>query len=416
MESRRPARPNLSMESFFSRFKDALVLIALLLVQTIALAIQVRRPADPHMPDAPQVRLLRLWGTSIFSPFERASTGTGRGVRYAWSNYLDLRHTRREDADLRQEIANLRLQRAALAEDALEGQRLQALLQFSRNYVSKTVAAHVIGTSGSEQSRVLTLDKGSRDGLKPDMPVITPDGIVGKLRDVFPTSSQLLLINDSTAGAGVVLQSTRIRAIVHGNATGRVQITNLTPDNRIKPGEVVLTSGGDQVFPRGLPVGQIESIAPDPDHQPYTAITLHTAANLNQLEEVLIITGTSPSLDSATQQELKAEAAEHAAKTAAERAAAEKALAAAKAAAQAQAAAQASAQSSAAQIIAERLPSLHGDQPANGDPTKPADADAPPPADNARDLVPKPKPTVHPDRYTSGSAPPANDLTPGAPH
>ena len=73
-------------------------------------------------------------------------------------------------------------------------------------------------------------------------------------------------------------------------------INNLTPDSRIKPGEQVLTSGGDQVYPRGLPVGTIESIAPDPDHQPYTLIQLRPAANLNQLEEVLVITGTQPTL------------------------------------------------------------------------------------------------------------------------
>ncbi len=400
------------MESFFTRFKDALVLIAILLAQTIALAIQVHRPADPNNPDSSQVRLLRLWALSIFTPFERLSTGTGHGIRYAWSNYVDLRHVRREDQDLRQEIANLRLQRAALAEDALEGQRLQALLKFSRNYVSQTVAAHVIGTSGTDQSRILILDKGAHDGLKPDMPVITPDGIVGKIRDVFPSTSQLLLINDTTAGAGVVLQSTRIRAIVHGNPLGRVLITNLTPDSRIKPGETVLTSGGDQVFPRGLPVGKIETIIPDPDHQPYTAITLHTAANLNQLEEVLIITGTASTLDPAVQQELKSEAAE----TAKQR---EDRLAAQQAAQKA--AAEAAAAQSSAQVLAERLPSLHPDQP-EPDPTKPADTKDPnatpaatPPPDNSPDLVPKPKPAAHPDRYSPNATPPANTLTPGAP-
>jgi rod shape-determining protein MreC len=377
------------MESFFSRFKNALVLIAILLAQAIALAVQVRRPADPQKPDSTQVRLLRLWTLSVFTPFERLSTGTGHGLRYAWSNYVDLRHVRQQNQALRNEVADLRLQRAALAEDALEGQRLQSLLRFSRNYVSKTVAAHVIGTSGSDQSRVLILDKGWHDGLKPDMPVITPDGIVGKLRDVFPTTSQLLLLNDATAGAGVVLQSTRIRAIVHGNAVGRVQITNLTPDARIKPGETILTSGGDQVFPRGLPVGTIESIAPDPEHQPYTAITLHTAANLNQLDDVLIITGTAPSLDPAVQQQLAQEAAARA-----------------------------------SEISAERLPSLHPDQPipdpGKSDPSKPSDPNAGPaalpPPDNAPDLVPRPKPALHPDRYTPGSAPPATDLTPGAPN
>ncbi|ADW67957.1 rod shape-determining protein MreC [Granulicella tundricola] len=372
------------MESFFSRFKNPLALIVILLVQAVALGVQIHRPTDQASPDGSQVRLLRLWALSIMSPFERVSTGTGHGVRGAWSNYLDLRHVRQNNQDLRQEIANLRLQRAALAEDALEGQRLQSLLGFQQHYVSKTVAAQVIGTSGTDQSRVLTLDKGAQDGLKPDMAVITPDGIVGKLRDVFPHTSQLLLVSDPTSGAGVILQATRIRAILHGSPQGRIQINNLTIDSRIKPGEVVLTSGGDQVFPRGLPVGKVESMVPDPEHQPYALITLKPAANLNQLEEVLVITGISPTLGAQTQEELAAEAAARAADTS-----------------------------------AERLPGLKADKP-EADPTKPVDPNAPaenapPPSDNAPGLVPKPKPVVHADRFTYGSPAAAADLTPGAP-
>ncbi len=106
----------------------------------------------------------------------------------------------------RTQIARLRLEHAALAEDAIQGHRLQALLDFQQHYVATTVAAQVIGTSGSELSRVVIyIDKGAKDGLKPDQAVITPDGIVGKLRDVFPHTSQVLLINDQTSGAGVLL-------------------------------------------------------------------------------------------------------------------------------------------------------------------------------------------------------------------
>src|ERR1017187_5168646 len=190
----------------------------------------------------------------------------------------------------------MRIEQAAIAEDALQGRRLQAMLGFRERYVGSTVAAQVIGASGSDQSRVFTIDKGSRDGLKPDMAVITQDGIVGKLRDVFPTTSYVLEINDQTSGAGVILESTRIRAILRGTIAGRVQIGNLNADSRIKPGEQVLTSGGDQVYPRGLPVGTIESIAPDPDHQPYTAIVVRPAVNLDGVEEGLAITGTQSNL------------------------------------------------------------------------------------------------------------------------
>jgi rod shape-determining protein MreC len=374
------------MESFVTRFKNVLVLVAILLAQTIGLAVQVRRPVEPGTPDGSTVTLLRYWAVATVTPFERFFHGVGYYTRHGWSNYIDLRHTRQQNHDLQEQIARLRLEQAALSEDAIQGHRLQAMLDFQQHYVAATVAAQVIGTSGSDLSRVLYIDKGSKDGLKPDDAVITPDGIIGKLRDVFPHTSQVLLINDQTSGAGVVLATTRIRAILRGNTTGQIVINNLTPDSRIKPGEQVLTSGGDQVYPRGLPVGTIESIKLDPDHQPYTLIQLSPAANLNQLEEVLIITGTQPTLPAEAQHDLAVGASTAEAQQAAEAAA-----------------------KSAAQIVADRLPSIHDDTTGTNQTTPGATAATP------GGVVPKPIPTLHPDRYTPGTTPPAADLKPGAP-
>lgn len=375
------------MESFFRRFKNALVLIAILLVQTIALATQLHRPADPLRPDGQHVRLIRLWAATVIVPFERMTSASGHGIRGAWSNYIALRHVRQQNLDLQRQITQLRLERAALSEDALEAHRLSALLNFKQHYAAATIVAQVVGTSGSEQSRLFTLDKGWHDGLRPGMPVVTPDGIVGKLRDVFPSASQLLLISDGTSGAGVMLQSSRTRAVLRGTPQGRIVITNLTSDPRIKPGEQVLTSGGDQVYPRGLPVGTIESIAADREHPPYTRITLKPAANLLQLEEVLVITGTGNAPSPQVEQELAADAGTTRAT-----------------------------ESRAADIRAERLPSLHdtpgGDPPA--EPNAGADAAMPPPA-NSTNLTPHPKPALHPDRYSPNTVPPADSLTPGAP-
>ena len=151
-----------------------------------------------------------------------------------------------------------RLEEDSMAEDARQGQRLQALLGFKEKYVYKTVAAQVIGTSGTEQSQVLLIDKGSKDGIKPDMPVITPDGIVGKTRDVFRHTSQVLEISDSTSGAGVILEKTRIRGVLRGDTWGQPEIVNVSPDERIQRGEPVLTSGGDAIYPRGLAVGTVD--------------------------------------------------------------------------------------------------------------------------------------------------------------
>jgi rod shape-determining protein MreC len=386
------------MESFFTRFKNVLVLVAILLAQTIGLAVQVRRPVEAGAPDGSKVTLLRYWAVSIVTPFERFFHGIGYNFRHGWSNYVDLRHTREQNHDLQEQVARLRLEQAAFAEDAMQGHRLQALLDFQQHYVATTVAAQVIGTSGNDLSRVIYIDKGSKDGLKADQAVITPDGIVGKLRDVFPHTSQVLLINDQTSGAGVLLATTRIRAILRGSTTGQILINNLTPDERIKPGEQVLSSGGDQVYPRGLPVGTIESIKIDPDHQPYTLIQLRPAANLNQLEEVLVITGSQAELPVQAQKDLATGAATAEAQAAAKQLADQQA---------AEAAAR-----SAAQIVADRLPSIHDTD--NPDTTQTAPNATGAPTAPPTKVAPKPLPTIHSDRYTPGATPSAADLKPGA--
>jgi rod shape-determining protein MreC len=363
---------------FLTRFKNALFLILVLLAQAIALAVQV--PVDSGAPDHHAVRLIRMWAVSTVTPFERAAHAIGWATHNGWSNYVDLRHVRQQNKDLQQQLTRMRIEQAAIAEDAMEGQRLQALLGFKERYVGTTVAAEVIGASGSEQSHVLTIDKGSHDGLRPDMAVITQDGIVGKLRDVFPSTAQVLEIDDQSSGAGVILASTRIRAILRGGVGGRAQIGNLTPDSRIKPGEQVLTSGGDQVYPRGLPVGTVESIAADPDHQPYTRIVVRPAVNLDRVGEVLVITGTQPDLTPAGQQDLADAAAQHA-----------------------------------ADLSAEKLPGIPDDDvpgAAGGTPASPAAPGTP--VVPAVLPSPHPLPTMHPDKYSPGSVPPAAEMTPGA--
>jgi rod shape-determining protein MreC len=198
----------------------------------------------------------------------------------------------------------LRLEQAALLEDARQGQRLQAMLGFQEKYIYSTVAAQVYGSSGSDRSHVFYIDKGARDGLKPDMAVITADGIVGKVRDVFSHTAQVLAVNDATSGAGVILESTRIRGILRGDAVGRLEVVGVTADQRIKPGEPILTAGGDLIFPRGLPVGVVEKVVNDPERDGMIDILVKPAAHLERLDEVLVITSTEPRFSPEQQQDL----------------------------------------------------------------------------------------------------------------
>ena len=270
------------MESVLKRHLNLIVLAGVLLAQIIGLAAQVKRPGE-----AGSVRLIRLWAVSALTPFERAVFGTGRAVRGAWNEYIDLRGVRSQNDELRAEVQRLRLEQLRISEDTAQARRLQALLGFKEKFVSDTLPAQVISTTGSEFSRGIYIDKGSRDGVKPDMPVITPDGIVGKVYRVYPTSSLVLEINDPSSGAGVILQQSRLQGVVKGTPDGEVTVRNIMADEGVQAGERVLTSGGDRVFPKGLPVGTVTRVSPSGT---FLSITVRPAAQLDKIEEVLVVT------------------------------------------------------------------------------------------------------------------------------
>ena len=366
------------MESFFTRYKNALVLLLVLVLQLLVLAVQAKRPSrDAADPQA--VSLVRYTVVTAIATPERLLRDFGQWIEDVWFGYIDLIHVRRDNAALKGEIEQLRLEQATVVEDARQGQRLQQLLGFKEHYIYQPVPAQVVGTAGTDQSGIVYIDKGSKDGLKPDMPVVTQDGIVGRLRDVFPNTSQLMLISDATSGVGVILEATRTRGILKGGAFGQVQVVNVSPDDRIKAGEKIITSGGDQIFPRGLPVGTVDRAVTDPDRDPLMDVVIRPAANLSQLEEVLVITGMG---DVASSQEAK-DLAESEAEGEAE-------------------------QKRASDVLSERLPS-------RVDPNAPADTNPDENVDSTGNVVRplQPPKALHADGFTPGATPPAAELTPG---
>lgn len=277
------------MENFFIRYKNPLVLMAFLVIQVIVLATQVKRPDNSRGGNSQGPRLIRVWTVTAITPFERALVSTGHFCRNTWHNYVDLHDVRRQNRELRAEIDRMRLEQVRLRADAEQSRRLETLLEFKQRYIGPTVAAQVIGLSGNEQARVIYIDKGSRAGIKQDMAVITPDGIVGKVRDVYPFSSQVLLINDRESGAGVVIESSRLQGVLRGKEMGELRVMDILSDEKVEVGEHVITSGGDRIYPKGLPVGTVTSVGPDPDASPFLAVTLKPAADLNRLEDVLVV-------------------------------------------------------------------------------------------------------------------------------
>jgi rod shape-determining protein MreC len=273
------------MESVLGRYRNLTILVGILFLQVLGLAIQVKRSSENESS-----RLIRIWAVNAVTPFEKGIVWVQNSSSNLWHNYFYLRGVRQENRDLKQKIEQMEIERVRLSEDANQARRLQALLGFKEQFIAKTVAAQVIGSSGSEQSSSVYIDKGSNSGLKPDMAVITGDGVVGKTLRVFQSTSQVLLINDQTSGVGALMEKSRLQGILRGTAAGEMVLEKVMSDEPVQPGDRVLTSGGDQIFPKGLPVGSVTKIdKASPGSELFLNIRVKPAVDLSRLEEVLVI-------------------------------------------------------------------------------------------------------------------------------
>ncbi len=271
------------METILSRHKNIVILVSALLLQFLLLAVQIKRPTEHG-----SVRLIRIVTIRAITPFEKAIVHTRTWFGESWRSYIYLRGLRNANEQLERENAQLRMEQVRMVQDASQAQRLQALLRFKEQFISETVPAQVIGTAGTDQSRLLYIDKGGSDGIKIDMAVISPAGVVGKVVRVMPGTAQVLEINDQTSGVGAILEKSRLQGILKGTANGDAMLHYIMSDEKVEVGEQVLTSGGDRIFPKGLPIGSVISVNPGKDL--FLNIRVKPAAQLNRVEEVLVIT------------------------------------------------------------------------------------------------------------------------------
>jgi len=267
-----------------SRHRSLFLLIGVITLQVLLLAVQIKRDS--------QGRLIRVWTVGLFSPFERAGAHGVGGIRGIWSHYFALQNTARENERLHQENDQLKLQIAQLQSKAAEADRLATLLNFRQSHKDvPMLGARVIGTSANTASQTIYLDRGERDGIKRNMGVITPEGIVGKVIESYSNTSQVLLLTDKESGVGAMLASSRIQSPVGGTGEPFLTMKYVSNDDTVNPGEQVVTSGMDRIFPRDLPVGTVAEIKPG---NPFKQIRVKPSANLERLEEVIVLLTLQP--------------------------------------------------------------------------------------------------------------------------
>jgi rod shape-determining protein MreC len=267
-----------------SRHKSVVLLAGVILLQVLLLAVQIKRDS--------QGRLIRVWTVGAVTPFERAGASGIGGVRGAWHHYFALQNTSRENERLRRENDTMKLQINQLQSRAAEADRLAGLLNFRQTHQNvPMLGARVIGTSADTASQTVYLDRGERDGIRRNMGVITPDGVVGKVIDSYRDTSQVLLLTDKDSGVGAMISESRIQSPVGGVGEPLLAMKYVPNDDAVKTGEHVVTSGMDRIFPRDLPVGTVSQIK---DGNPFKQIRVRPAANLERLEEVIVLLSLQP--------------------------------------------------------------------------------------------------------------------------
>jgi len=272
------------MPVFVKRHRSFFILLAVVTAQVLLLSIQITR--NNH------VRLIRYWAVEAFDPFERSLGGLMNVSSRAYRTYRHLWRADQENQELHIQLVAAQSQIQRLGEQAAETQRLRNLLDFKNQLGFQTMAAEVIAsslgnTSGpGENSNAIFIDKGSDSGLTADLAVITPEGVVGKILAIFPHSAQVLLIADASSGVGVTLAQSRVQGILKGGANNLCDLHYIMNEEVVTRGEAVVTSGLDQIYPKGLPVGTVVTVG---DGNIYKTINVKPSAELNRLEMVLVV-------------------------------------------------------------------------------------------------------------------------------
>lgn len=240
------------MEALISRYRNLTVLVLLVLGQLLLLAWQVKGNND--------ARLIRVWAVTAIAPLAKGAEWIRSGAGGLVSNYFVLGDVQQENLRLKKELGKLQLENHFLKNQLSVADRLKALEAFRSSIPSKTLPAMVIGTGTGSNSRVVYVDRGSKDGVKRGMAVITPEGIAGKVVSAYPTASLVMLVTEQGFAAGVISQKNRVRGTLKGRGTNTCLVDYIQNEDKVEPGEWFYTTGDDRIFPRGLPVGRITMV------------------------------------------------------------------------------------------------------------------------------------------------------------
>ena len=238
---------------------------------------------------------------SLLSPLQRGAGACVRAVSDAWSGYLDLRRVRGENLQLRDHVSDLETALQERQSRATEAGRLRQLLELRSILPLDTLAAEVVAREGLPWYRVVVIDKGSADGVELNAPVISPTGIVGRVIERGPNAARVQLLLDRDSGVGALIERTRVAGVVTGQVrsaegaqdpVGELALKYVPASADVVENDLVVTSGSERIFPKGLVVGRVRSVGLGAGL--FKEIRVTPSARFDRLEEVLVLRGSAP--------------------------------------------------------------------------------------------------------------------------
>jgi rod shape-determining protein MreC len=236
---------------------------------------------------------VRAFLQAIVSPVQNVLSGIGNKGSEIVQNIKQMRQASAENEQLRQRLTQLESEANEARAAKAENERLKALLDFKNSGQYQMVTAQIISRDPTAWFNAVIINRGSSSGIKEGMPVVTPDGIVGRIIATSPWTSQVMLITDEKSAAGAVAGQLGISNAIGairglGSDKGLVEMKYVSGLETVKVGEIVMTTGQDKIYPKGLKVGEVIEVIQGSATMNNT-IRIKPSANINSLSEVAVL-------------------------------------------------------------------------------------------------------------------------------
>lgn len=254
--------------------------IVLIVVNVIVLSVNSKR-------SVPSTGIGKL-ALFVVSPFQEFVSDSIRSVKDVWKHYFFLVSVSEENARLVHALKQAEERNNSLKELELSHERLRKLFGFKETLQKRVVAAEVVGRDPSPWFKTIIINKGSRDGVERGMPVVIPEGIAGLVTDVSHTYAKILLVVDQNSAVDALIQRNRARGIIKGEPSGGLMLHYVQRKYDVHEGDVVVSSGLDGVFPKGIRIGYVHAVD-KPDSGIFQQLAVAPYADFEKLEEVLVV-------------------------------------------------------------------------------------------------------------------------------